>query len=122
MVATYITIGLYLFIYLGMMAQVVLGPLQLLLAIIISLRYYKILDQHNQILIMYYWFSVVISLSIAAITWFGYPNSITAIIWVIVVPMLVACYFLYVTKSLNRYINSVHEIAEKEKSICHEKH
>jgi len=113
-VATYITIGLYMFIFLGMIAQIILGPLQLLLAIIITIRYYKVLDQHNQILIMYYWFLVVVSLSIAAITWSGYKNSITAIIWVIVVPMLVACYFLYVTKSLNRYMSSIHEIAEKE--------
>lgn len=111
-VATYITIGLYMFIFLGMIAQIILGPLQLLLAIIISIRYYKVLDQHNQILMMYYWFLAVVSLSIAAITWFSYQNSVTAIICIYVVPMLVACYFLYVTKSLSKYMDRLKETTQ----------
>jgi len=107
-VATYITIGLYMFIFLGMMAQIILGPLQLLLATIISIKYYKILNQHNQILIMYYWFMVIIALVIAAITWLGRYKDTTTIIWIFIIPMLIACYFLYVTKSIARYMNCNH--------------
>lgn len=110
LLATGITLFLYLLIFYGMMAQVVLGPLQLLLALIISIKYYDKLDQHNQILMMFYWFLVLITLIVAAITWFGNPDETNAIIWLFVAPMLVACYFLYVTKSLYMYIDSQKEI------------
>jgi len=112
--ATYITLGLYLFIFYGMIAQIILGPLQLLLATIISIRYYKILDQHNQILIMYYWFLAVVTLSIFGTTYFGKNDETSNIIWLFIAPMLVACYFLYVTKSLSRYLDRCEETTPTE--------
>ena len=102
LIATSITLALYLLLFYGMMAQIVLGPLQLDLAIIISLRYYKLLDQHHQIFLLLYCLVAILALIIAAVSWAGGGEH--TIIGVFVIPMLVAYYFLYVTKRLNNYL------------------
>ncbi len=109
-VAIYITLGLYLFIFLGMLAQTILGPLQLILAGVITFRYYKLLDQHHQILMLYYWFAASIGAVIATITLYGSFGEMSKIFGVYVLPMCIACYFLYVTKNLNRHLSSSKEL------------
>lgn len=109
MAATYLTLALYMLIYFGMMAQIILGPLQLMLAIIISVNYYRQLDHHHQILIIYYWFASVSALIVAMLIWFGEFNQAISIIGLFPIPMCVACYFLYVTRTLDSYLNKPYE-------------
>lgn len=105
--ATLITLILYITVYFGMLSQLVLGPLQLILATIVSVRYYKELDIHHKNLLLYYWVAVAFALTMAITLWtsdiFG---SFVVITFLFVVPMSVACYFLYVTKKLNNHLKN----------------
>lgn len=105
LLATLATLLLYLLIFPGMAAQLLLGPLQLILALIISFKYYRQLDRKHQLLVRYYWLAALLALIIAGITSIGLEGSVTAIIGLCVVPMIVACYFLYVTTKLDNHLS-----------------
>ncbi|MFP9113816.1 hypothetical protein ACLI1A_07720 [Flavobacterium sp. RHBU_3] len=105
-IATWATLLLYISIFFGMYAQIVLGPLQLLLAVIISVIYYKELDQHHKKLITNYWTAAAIALFIVFCAWAtDFYTPAVAIISLYLIPMTVACYFLYVTNKLNKYLS-----------------
>lgn len=104
--ATWATILLYISIFLGMYAQIVLGPLQLILATIVSIKYYKSLNKYHKNLVLYYWLAVVATLALAGFVWStNFDNVPLTIGCLFIIPMSVACYFLYVTKKLNKYLN-----------------
>ncbi|MFP5438392.1 MAG: hypothetical protein ACLGH8_11425 [Bacteroidia bacterium] len=105
-IATWATILLYITIYFGMLSQVVLGPLQLILATIISVRYYKELNLNHKNLVLYYWIAAVIALTMAGFAWStDFYNTALTIVAIFVIPITVACYFLYVTNKLNKHLS-----------------
>lgn len=106
-IATWTTILLYISIFFGMYAQIVLGPLQLILAIIISIIYFKKVDQNHKNLMLYYWAAAVFALVMAGFAWStDFDNVALTLICLFIIPMSVACYFLYVTKKLNNHLKN----------------
>jgi hypothetical protein len=100
-----ITLLLYLAIYTGMLAQLILGPLQLFLAVTITIKYYSSLNGQCKSLILKYWVLALASGLAALITWFANSNEVPFIILLVFVfPMSVACYFVYVTGCINQYL------------------
>lgn len=105
--ATCITLlGYILFIYPGMLAQIILGPLQIILAIIISVKYFDLVKYENQKHLEKYWTAVVISLILIVISYKNHAafNNFK-IVTVFVIPMLIACYFLYITNLINKNLD-----------------
>lgn len=106
-IATGATLLLYLTLIGGMYAQIVLGPLQLILAAIVTLLYYKKLDTIRKGLLLRYWMAAAIALALFGMSWM-YRDSMDLIIIVpvFIIPMIVACYFVYVTSMFNKYHES----------------
>lgn len=106
-IATGATLLLYLTLIGGMYAQIVLGPLQLILAAIVTLLYYKKLDTIRKGLLLRYWMGAAIALALFGMSWM-YRDSMDLIIIVpvFIIPMIVACYFVYVTSMFNKYHES----------------
>jgi hypothetical protein len=99
------TLTLYLLIFLGMYAQIILGPLQLILAVVISIKYYNKMGLLNKKLFLCYWLAAAVALTAAVITWQqNSSNDAVVILFLFVIPMTVACYFLYVTNKLNKHL------------------
>jgi hypothetical protein len=69
-----------------MYAQILLGPIQLIIALIVSYSYYKKLSPRLQKGIIIYWSSVVVSLAIAYFSWLDYRANDFAIITLFVIP------------------------------------
>lgn len=106
--ATALTLVLYITIYFGMTAQLVLGPLQLILATIISVSYYKEMDQYHKTMLRYYWIAASLALIMVFIQWiYDNYNTFTTVTFLFVLPMMIACYFVYVTRKLNNYFESL---------------
>lgn len=105
--ALVITLALYLTVYLGMCAQVILGPLQLLLALVISFNYYKKLNKPLKNHLLTYWLTAAISLIIAYLSWTHNTANDYVIITVFVIPMLIACYFVYVTYKITQHLSTL---------------
>ena len=101
-----ITLALYLTLFLGMYAQIVLGPLQLLLALIISLKYYKRLIPKLKKGILIYWVLAIVSLIIVYFSWTYYQANDFIVITVFVIPMLIACYFAYLTYKITQHLST----------------
>ena len=99
-----ITLALYLTVFLGMYAQIILGPLQLLLALIVSFKYYKNLNKTLKNYLLAYWITAAISLIIAYLSWTHSTANDYIIITVFVIPMLIACYFVYVTYKITQHL------------------
>ena len=106
-IATYTTLVLYLLVYTGMLAQIILGPIQLILAITITVLYYKELDTKNKKLLKTYWLAVAIVplFAYASLNWIA--DGVLIILSLFIYPMYIACYFLYATSKINKYLNSI---------------
>ncbi|KOS07636.1 hypothetical protein AM493_17495 [Flavobacterium akiainvivens] len=101
-----ITLLLYVTLFLGMFAQLILGSLQLLLAAIITIAYYEKLNERCKKLLLRYWAFALAAVFIALVTWLAYEDNTTAtVLFIFVIPMCVACYFVYVTSCINGYLN-----------------
>ncbi len=105
--ALIITLILYLTVYLGMYAQIILGPLQLIIALIISFKYYYKLNPKLKKSILIYWALAIVSLIIAYFSWTYYKPNDFIMITVFVIPMLIACYFAYLTFNITKYLNTL---------------
>ncbi len=96
-----ITIIPYLTIYyamVGMYVQFILGFVQIIIAIILlfyTKKYNKNIKEH----ILYYWSSVLVILFIilALSKSNNIGNDIIQIAFIIIIPMLIASYFVYIT-------------------------
>lgn len=114
-VATCITLVLYILVCPGMMAQIILGPLQVLLALVITIAYYNKLDSIRKGLLLRYWAAAGTALLLAFIS-YKYQSQLKEygmIVFVFAIPMMVACYFVYVTSLLNKYIECLHTITQE---------
>ncbi len=91
----------------GLMMQALLGGLQILLALITSAKYES--DNHLELkkLLKRYWTLVLIAfLNIALLLCIGsYGSRIYGITTICIIPMLIACYFVYVTGHINYKVN-----------------
>ncbi|GGB76639.1 hypothetical protein GCM10007424_15810 [Flavobacterium suaedae] len=103
-VALAITLLLYFTVYLGMCAQVLLGVIQLVIASIISLYYSDRLSQKLKKNIKIYWILVGTSLVMAYIFWTYFKYNDFLIVTLFVIPMLIACYFAYLTYKITQYL------------------
>lgn len=106
--ALIVTLVLYCTVYLGMLAQIVLGTLQLFFAITVTGRYYKELPIDYQKLIKRYWISVTLSGTyIGIVYWIDshYSNDFYMITSLFVIPMAIAVYFVFITKKISSLYN-----------------
>ena len=88
----FITVTLYLTIFLGMYAQFVLGIVQVLSAII-AFYFWGILSEKTQKHLTYYW--IIIALY-GAIWLIGVGDHMNVMVFLFGVPMVIATYFLYI--------------------------
>jgi hypothetical protein len=98
-IALVITAILYLTIIFGLYAQIVLGGLQLLSALIISFFWGKINTKQKKHLLIY-WAIVLIY----GIGWYLKIeiNNLWWILGIIIIPMSVATYFVWILSNLKR--------------------
>ena len=111
-IATCATIVLYLTIIGGMYAQLVLGPLQLLLAGIITYKYYKRLDKHTRRGLNQYWIAAIMALVAAGTSiFFSDSPNLFMLATLFIIPMAIAIYFLNLTADINaNFKNLRHEL------------
>ena len=90
-----ITLALYLTLFLGMYAQIALGAIQIILALIISVKWKK-LDTNSKTKMLNY--LVVILMYGFLLLVIDFENIAgLLIILLFVLPMLIATYFVYIT-------------------------
>lgn len=103
-----ITTGvLYLTIILGLYAQVVLGGIQLISALLIFIYWNKFTEKTKK-MIYIYWSSVLVYGSLWLIDWNFLNDMILFIGGIILLPMSLAVYFFYILDSIK---NIKHEHA-----------
>lgn len=88
-IAIVITLVLYLTFWLGIMAQVLLGGLQIICAIVIALNYKRL---SPQVKVLFLTYSV---LTISVVTAFGINNEFFYVLWL--GSGVLAFFFLYIT-------------------------
>jgi hypothetical protein len=95
-----------------MYAQLILGPLQLLLAGIITYKHYKKLDNQTRKQLNHYWIAAAVALALAAISGYFFDMLCwLAFIPLFILPMAVAIYFLILTANINaNFKNLRHEL------------
>lgn len=104
----YLNLGLYVLIIPGMMAQPFLGGIQLIIAGVLSFKYYRQATPANKRLLRYYWLAVLAAGLYIAIALLPTETESTFILLtsLFVVPMLIACYFGYVTHYFKKEFNN----------------
>jgi hypothetical protein len=90
----------------GMLAMIPLGALQLLLASITTITFYRKLDKKGSLLIQRYWLLVFVDFVLIAITYASdhFINDIY-IIPLFLLPGFIACYFVYTTYFITKHFN-----------------
>ena len=88
-----ITLVLYLTVFYGLFAQIALGAIQLLSALILFI-YWKKFDSSTKKRIKYYWVAVIIYGLLWLLDWTFVNELLVLIIGVILFPMLIASYFI----------------------------
>ncbi|MFK8037430.1 MAG: hypothetical protein AB8B74_04020 [Crocinitomicaceae bacterium] len=93
-----ITVVLYamiITIFFGLIAQALLGGIQIILALVILLQW-KQFSQYIQKLISIYW-AIVISYAAMGFLITEHINESLGIIYFVIIPMIIAGYFVFVT-------------------------
>ena len=106
--ALVVTLLLYITVYLGMLVQMVLGVIQLIVAITITWRYYYDLPINHKKLLHRYWLAVLASVTYIFVAYWldnSYVNDFFMITSLFVFPMAIACYFVYVTYKLTETLS-----------------
>ncbi|WP_033959248.1 hypothetical protein [Psychroserpens jangbogonensis] len=103
-IALIITLALYLTIVFGLYAQIVLGAIQVICALTLFLFWKKFSNKTREQLYIYW--TVVISYGLCwLIDWTNFNDSFTFIFGIIIVPMSIAIYFVYILRSTTNYIS-----------------
>ncbi|WCO00987.1 hypothetical protein [Psychroserpens ponticola] len=102
-VSLIITFVLYLTIFLGMYAQMVLGALQIISALILFF-FWKQLSKNSKEKLYIYWTIVTIYGLCWLMDWKGYNEYFTIVFGIMIVPMSIATYFVYILKSIKNYM------------------
>ncbi len=99
-----ITIFLYITIYYGLLAQIALGIIQLISAIILYYSWAHLNDKSKKHLIQY-----TIIVFIYAIPFFIIYNKVPSFIGLtivyVIIPLLIAFYFLYITSLTSKNVD-----------------
>ena len=95
----FITLGLYLLIYPGMLFQIILGIVQIAIGIILLTKI-KILNKENKKKVYIYW-SLVFIAFILILANFEFGNDFGNFISIFLFPMLTATYFYFLTANIN---------------------
>lgn len=98
-----ITLLLYITIYLGMIAQIALGGIQVILAIILFGRYQRLDGKTKRRLLVYATLTVLYLLAFALWDLLGIPNlndDFIEITGITVLPMALATFFVFITHKL----------------------
>lgn len=108
LVITAVLYALIITIYLAMMAQIVLGIIQVMLAVTVTRLYYGELPHRFRNLLHTYWILAVVDGVVVG--WLqnadydAFSNVITVVAYFIL-PMIIAAYFVYVTFQIKRHLN-----------------
>ncbi len=94
LIAIIITLLLYVTIIFGMYAQIILGALQLISGLIV-IFYLNKLSNKSREKIYIYWILVFLYVIAWNLDWQNFDKYILSIIIPFVIPMLIACYFVY---------------------------
>jgi len=90
----------------GLITQAFLGGFQILLALITAFKYENEKYVEFKKLIKRYWTLILIAILNATLLFFstliGYTSKTYVIITFCIIPMLIACYFVYVTYTVNK--------------------
>ena len=93
-----ITLVLYLTLFLGMYAQIALGFIQIILALIIFVRWNE-MSILNKKLLVFYWI-IVSTYGVSYIIINYYDWDVNFVICLLVIRMTIATYFVYTTNKI----------------------
>lgn len=97
--ALLINLVLYITVYFGMLFQIVLGFVQVCIAVLVSVNWKK-LNSNTQYKLIGYWFFVGFAGILIGLH-FWHRSDFGTIIFLFVLPMLIAIYFYFLTKTIN---------------------
>ncbi|WP_378177963.1 hypothetical protein [Aquimarina sp. SS2-1] len=97
-----ITLLLYATVYFGLLAQILLGFIQVVLAIIVSLNW-KNLNRKVKHLLFIYWGLIPTYGALWLTNAFNTNNDIILILLFCLIPMSIAAYFVYITYEIKKY-------------------
>lgn len=106
--ALIVTLILYLTYFLGLIAQVLLGAIQIIIAIIISIKFFKICT-YARVRLCFYWIFVVFEFLTIYLeqNHFETSNDFYEILIYVIFPMSIAIYFtLILNKIIRNHENS----------------
>lgn len=86
-----------------MLFQIILGLTQIITALYVTCNFYKAIDKTNQKRIIIYWLAITINLTLALFTsnlW-----DISGVIFLFLVPMIIASLFLKLLSIITKEIN-----------------
>ncbi len=99
------TLVLYLTIYLGLLAQVVLGVLQLSIGLyLISYKYREIPSEHQVQLKIYWVITTVYLVSLFFLNVFNFQSNTFWVLYLMIAPMAIATYFTTVLYKLQKKV------------------
>ena len=91
--------------FLAMLLLIPLGIIQIIIALIVTFKYYKRLDvKHRKIINLYWLFVALDFLGIAIMAITGDPTDIFKITALAILPPFIAIYFVYTTYTLTKYL------------------
>lgn len=99
-----LTLVLYLTIYLGLIAQIILGILQVILAIYLLIRGWKN-TEIKEMLSLYFILISVYFLSSFTLLKYEIGNEIMVYLFGMILPMSIASYFVYITSQIHKKHN-----------------
>ena len=96
-----ITLVLYLTIYLGLIAQIVLGIIQVLLAVYLLIRGWKN-NNIKEMLGLYFVLTLIYFLASFILLSYEIGNEIMVYLFAMIIPMAIASYFLFITSQIHK--------------------
>lgn len=102
--ALIITLVLYTTVILGLYAQIVLGALQIICALILFFHWKKISQKSKEHLIIY-WTTVLLYGLCWLIDWSDFNEEFILIFGIMLLPMSMAGYFLYILNTIKKYVS-----------------
>lgn len=110
-IALFTTLVLFLTVYLGMLAQIPLGIIQVVSAIILTVKTYQNSDYAKRNLSIY-WIATISELTLFHIQHYYFPTSNDAVEWslMVIFPMSIAIYFYIIMRKIVNEYEYNHEI------------
>jgi len=101
--AVFCNVFLFIVPTVGMLAMILLGVIQVFLALMISIKHRKDLNKSMSVLLYRYWLFVVIDFILIGLArYFTYsPFDLPGVLFYFIFPGLIAFYFMYVTNEIN---------------------